>query len=393
MNFELQIKNFNSDYKKIKHEIKVGIKKNKLVFGSGGSANVIVLNDDFVLKIIPKFINNNLKKQKNNDELEAEHYRIFTEQFILKNITPHFVGLFKKYTLEDVKFIFPNKCLSLDEKIKLPFDKKDEGVDRLCDLKTCYYRQTLEKKASILVLENCPTSIGEQIATILKTKDFNLLIHNLVQIMRRVIFQVIFSLSVVTDKYPYFIHNDFFLRNILAVDENSYDPGDYVQYNYKSKSYYIPANGIYIKINDFGYSLNVVKQESSLVSEISQNPFTAFELKNNKRDIYSFLYDLYDGNGLGANSIKMLINIHVKNKDKRKKILGHVKKEIGKYLDYKTIDKYNKYNKNVIDWTWSIGESKILMNTVKKPNEYFKTNSFDTYTKLPDNGRVVKIFN
>jgi len=33
------------------------------------------------------------------------------------------------------------------------------------------------------------------------------------------------------------------------------------------------------------------------------------------------------------------------------------------------------------------------MNSVKKPNEYFKNDSFDNYNKLPNNGRVVKIYN
>ena len=38
-----------------------------------------------------------------------------------------------------------------------------------------------------------------------------------------------------------------------------------------------------------------------------------------------------------------------------------VRKEIGNYFDYKTIDKLDK---NTLDWTWNIGESKILMNSV-----------------------------
>ncbi len=393
MNFDDQLKKFNDDYKKIKHKIKVGIKKNMLVFGSGGSSNLIILNDDYVLKIIPKFINKNLKRQKNNDELEADYYRTFTNEFVLKNKSPHFVGLFKKYTLEDIKFIFPNKCLSLDEKIKLPIEKRDFAVDTLCDLKKCYFRQTLEKKASILVLENCPTSIDEQIGNVLKSKDKTNVPHNFIQIIRRVIFQIIFTLSIIQESYPDFIHNDLFLRNILAIYDNSYDPDDYVQYNFKGSSYYLPANGIYVKINDFGYSLNIGNKVSSLVDEINDTPWTAFELKNNKRDVYSFLYDLYDGFGLGSKSIVKLLDLHVRNKDNRKKLLGLAKKEIGKFLDYKTIDNLNKKNKNIIDWTWNIGESKILMNTIKKPNEYFKSDSFDSYKNLPNNGRVVRIFN
>lgn len=385
MNFNIQ--KFRDKYIKIKHDIKVGIKKNKLTSGSGKSNNLIILNDDYVLKIIPKFIDKNLKKQRNNDELEAEYYKTFTDNIILKNKSPHIVGIYKKYTLEDIKFIFPTKCISLDEKIKLPFEKRDYNNERLCDLKNCYYRSIIEKKTSVLVLENCPTTIGEQIINILKSKDN--IQSNLVQIIRRVIFQTIFTLTIIQESYPDFIHNDLFLRNILAVNEFSFDPDDYVQYNYKNKSYYLPANGIYIKINDFGYSLNIANN-SSLEDEINNDIKPNFELKNSKRDIYTFLRDLYDGPGRGSKSIISLLDLHVKNKIKRKNLLKLVRKEIGNYFDYKTIDKLDK---NTLDWTWNIGESKILMNSVKKPNEYFKNDSFDNYNKLPNNGRVVKIYN
>ena len=393
MNFDNQYKKFNDIYKKIKHDIKVGIKKNMLVFGSGGSSNLIILNDDYVLKIIPKFINKNLKIQKNNDELEAEYYKTFTNDFILKNKSPHIVGIFKKYTLEDIKFIFPNRCISLDEKIKIPYEKIDYVVDKLCDLKKCYYRHILERKTSILVLENCPTSISEQIANILKSKDKINLVRKFIQIIRRVIFQIIFTLSIIQESYPDFIHNDLFLRNVLAANDILYDSTDYVQYNFKGTSYYLPANGIYVKINDFGYSLNIGNKISTLTEDINNNTLNEFELKNNKRDIYSFLYDLYNGPGFGAYSIIKLLELHVRNKDKRKKLLSLARKEIGKFLDYKIIDKLKKKNNNTLDWIWSIGESKILMNTIKKPNEYFKTDSFDSYKILPNNGRVIKIYN
>lgn len=387
MNFNIQ--KFKDKYVKIKHDIKVGIKKNKLTMGSGGSNNLIILNDDYVLKIIPKIIDKNLKKQRNNDELEAEYYKTFTDNIILKNKSPHIVGIYKKYTLQDIKFIFPTKCISLDEKINLPSKKRDYSVERLCDLKKCYYRSIIEKKTSILVLENCPTTIGEQIVNILKSKDKANLYKNLIKTIRRVIFQTIFTLTIIQESYPDFIHNNLFLRNILAVNEISYDQDDYVQYNYKNKNYYLPANGIYVKINDFRYSLNIAKN-STLVDEINNNINPYFELKNPKRDIYTFLRDLYDGPGHGSKSIISLLDLHVKNKMKRKKLLKLVRKEIGNYFDYKTIDKLDK---NTLDWTWNIGESKILMNSVKKPNEYFKNDSFDNYNKLPNNGRVVKIYN
>ena len=65
--------------------------------GSGGSDNLIVLDDDVAIKIIPKKIDHLLIKQKNNDWMEAEFYKKFTEEFIKTNKTPHIVGLYKRY--------------------------------------------------------------------------------------------------------------------------------------------------------------------------------------------------------------------------------------------------------------------------------------------------------
>jgi len=50
-------------------------------------------------------------------------------------------------------------------------------------------------------------------------------------------------------------------------------------------------------------------------------------------------------------------------------------------------------NTGVLDWQWSISESKLLMNTVNKLSEYFKANLFEHFTRLPGYGRVVQIFN
>jgi hypothetical protein len=89
--------------------------------GSGGSDNLIILDDkDIAIKIIPKKINPLLIKQLNNDYMEAEFYKKFTEEFIKPNKTPHIVGLYKRYILEDLKFIFPPKCPSFDDVLLNP---------------------------------------------------------------------------------------------------------------------------------------------------------------------------------------------------------------------------------------------------------------------------------
>ncbi len=394
MDFIDKLDNFNDNYVQIKHIIKKSIGKKLIKTGSGGSSNIIVIHDNFVIKIIPNLINPLLKKQKNNDYLEAEFYKKFTNEFIKLNKTPHIVGIYKRYLIEDIKFIFPTKCLTLDEKILLPWDKQDPIVDQLCYLKKSYNKKLVGKKASVLVLENCPTNISNQAEKILgssKKVPEKLILFK--QFINRVIFQFMFTLSLIQITYPNFIHNDMFLRNILAVDEYMYEPNDYVQYNFNSKSYYLPANGIYIKLNDFGFSVNLLEKNSTIVDEIKSTTNNLFEINNPVRDIYTFLFDLYNGPGVGGLSLSTIIKQQITNKKAQNIFIQNLKKEIGKYFKYKLIDKIQSKNLTILDWQWDISNSKMLMGTIKKPIEYFKSKLFDSYTVLPVDARIVKIFN
>lgn len=394
MNFIEQLKTFKYNYDNIKESIKEAVKKELVKTGSGGSNNIIIINDDFVLKIIPNLKNNLLKKKPNNDYLEADIYKKLFQEFIETNKTPHIVGIFRRYILEDVKIMFPESCLTLDEKLLLPWDKKNEVIGNLCNLKNGYERNLIEKKGSIIVLENCPTTISYEAEIILNKKmNINLKVATFKKFIRRIIFQLIFTLAIIQEKYPMFIHNDLFLRNILGVNEILYENNDYVQYNFNSKKYYLPANGIYIKINDFGYSLNILDKNSTVVDEINNNLNPLMEVKNNYRDVYTFLFDLYNGPGLGSQSLIAIIFRSTKNKNIQKQLVRVLRTEIKKFINYKVIDKINELNPGMLDWTWNISKSKILTNTVKKPIEYFNQNHFQYFTKLPTNGRIVKIYN
>ena len=193
-------------------------------------------------------------------------------------------------------------------------------------------------------------------------------------------------------EYPDFVHNDLFLRNVLAVNILDYEPTDYVEYNHLGKKYYLPANGIYIKLNDFGYSLNILPSNSTLENEIKNTPNNNFEIKNPLRDVYTFLFDMYDGPGFGSQSVKTVINNQIKDNKLKSALTTNFKKQIGMFFNYKQIDKIHSLNIGILDMLWNISESKILMGTVKKPNDYFKLNLFKHYTILPDNCRVVKIY-
>lgn len=393
MNFKEKLSGFKTNYEETKRAIKKAVKDKNIKTGSGGSSNFIILGPDYVIKVIPDKKNVLLKVKPNNDYLETEIYKKLTDEYILAGKTPHIVGLYKKYILEDIKIALPHKCLTLDERIMMPAHKKDFIEDKLCDLKNQYDKYQIEKKAAIVVLENCPGTIHEQLANLLGRKiKFSEKVHNFNVFIKRVIFQIIFTLGKIQQDYPGFIHNDLFLRNILAVNVTDYEPIDYVEYSHLGKKYYLPANGIYTKINDFGYSLNILSANSTVAMEIKANPINNFEIKNQLRDVYTFLFDLYDGPGLGAQSVKTVIANMIKDTKQKNVLVANLKKQIGLFFNYKVIDKIHSLDAGSLDWIWNISDSKILMGTIKKPNEYFKTKCFDNLTVLPDGCRVVQMY-
>lgn len=58
MDFNHKLSIFNKNYAEIKNMIKKIVVKNKLkiLYGSGGSSNIIIVNDDYVVKLIPSYI-------------------------------------------------------------------------------------------------------------------------------------------------------------------------------------------------------------------------------------------------------------------------------------------------------------------------------------------------
>jgi hypothetical protein len=393
MNFNEELNNFSDNYYEIKKQIKKAIKEKNITTGSGGSSNIIILRENYVVKVIPDQKNYLLKVKPNNDYLETEIYKKLTNEYLLKNKTPHLVGLFKKYILEDIKIALPHKCLTLDERIMLPFHKREYITERLCDIKKSYEDKQFDKKATIAILENCPTTIQDQLQNLLgKKQKIDDKVHSFNKFIKRIIFQLIITLGKIHVDYPNFIHNDLFLRNILAVNINDYELTDYVEYNHLGKKYYLPANGIYIKINDFGYSLNILNKNSTLENEITQSSNNMFEIKNQLRDVYTFLFDLYDGPGLGSLSVKTLISNQIKDIKQKNLLMSNFRKQIGIFFNYKIIEKIHSLNLGSLDNIWNISDSKILMSTIKKPNDYFKSKAFESFMTLPDDYRIVKIY-
>jgi len=394
MNFINSLKKFNINYNDIKYNIIKAIKKYFIISGSGGSNNIIISEYNYIIKIIPIILNPLLKNNNNNDYLESNIYIKLTDEFIKTNITPHIVSIYKKYYIDDINIIFPDKCLTLDEKLM------KKNIYHLYDNNICYLKKLNnnnlldKKKIHILILEKCSYNINICIYNLFNSKlPIKQKLNNFKKILYRIIFQLLFTLTVIKKKYPNFIHNDLFLRNILAINYTKYNNNDYIEYNLLKKKYYLPANGIFIKLNDFGYSLNILNKNSTLEKEIIYSVNNQFELYNNYRDVYTFFFDLYDGQNIGSLSLKSLIYKYIKNKIKQKQYINVLHKTLINFFNYKIINKIKNKQKNILDDLWNISESSILMNTVKQPKEYFNNDTFKFYTIKPKYCNIIKTYN
>jgi hypothetical protein len=243
--------------------------------------------------------------------------------------------------------------------------------------------------------------------------------------INRVIFQYSFTMCAIYNILPTYIHNDMFLRNIMARVETKYTENDFVEYICKNESknskidssdnsgddssdnsgddmiFYLPANGICIKINDFGYSLALPEIGDKILHKDFLNmtkcvdEFTKFQPSmttdnSHNSDTFNFLHDLYDGANMGQDSLMTLIKNNTKIKNKVK-IIHSIKNTIKHYLDIDIIDKINNINKQKLNWIWNINTIPELEATIKHPMYYLK-NNFKMFSTKPINANIVKTY-
>lgn len=362
--------------------------KQKYIGGSGGSSNLIHIGDKFVYKIIPYFFKHKFEKiRRNNDQMEILVYDLLERDFLSKNITQHIVGYYDNYKT-NLKRIVNIRCQTEEESYSTK-TKPDNLM--LCELKDGIKRGKIKEISDVVVIEKCDWTIEKWIYNILESKSILKYIR-LKEELIRIIFQVIFTLAVIQHKFPSFVHNDLFLRNILGKvisnhnDHNDHSDDEYDEYIFGDKKFYLKTNGFCVKINDFGYALERNKF-------LSTNIFVADEFKNSmptidckKCDLFNFLHDLYDGQNLGGKSVMQII----KKKSQEKKTF--VRNIFKKFLDVKLIDKINKHgNKSALDRTWSIKNNKYLNDVVSEPKDYLLSNVFDKL-KLPKGGKIINVW-
>lgn len=374
--------NDKKDYNKKKGRITFNSDM-KFIYGNGGSQNIIHIGDKYVYKIIPfEHKRPNNVKRLNHDQQEIKFYRYLTEDFVMTGKTPHIVGYFDSYRSK-LKSLF-KKCNNIDDVIT---KKSHNYYTLLCRLSRALKKNRVKSETDVIVIEKCPESIQGNIQHILQSRKKGVNKNKLViELINRSVFQIIFTLAIIQQKYPKFVHNDFFLRNIIGTMETKYGENEYVKYNFGKKSFYLPANGFCAKINDFGYTLDGKKFMSTEAFHIDNFEGSMPTINCKKCDVFNFLRDLYWGGDLGTKSLKTIYGKDTKG-------FNIVRKVMSKYIDVKIIDKANNNAKNKVDWMWSIKHIPTLAKTVKEPADYLKNNTFNGYMKLPKKGVIVAEYN
>ena len=330
----------------------------KKIFGSGGSQTVIVITpNNKVYKYFinfsrkdedEKFIKKNLKKFRP----EIDIHKYLTENIVNKNLSPHIAKLENSLFCNSTPHFLFKKCPTY-EKFLLAKKNPKESLSRECIYLMRGHPIKIEKEFLIANIEYCPLTLKDVITGLMRKSD-----KTLENNLNRIIFQIIYTLAVVQKKYPYFVHHDLFIRNIL-VTENKAKNKEYIRYYFGKYIFDVPGNGFMCKITDFG--------ETNLNEK---NHKTSKLVKSPCEDVFNFIYDIYNGGNLGAESC---ISIARKRKNKKKEEFLH--KYFSNFINTEIIQTIEKNDKKyILNWEWKqfYDPKMIKLLKVKLPSEYLK---------------------
>ena len=360
---------YKNKYLKLKNlNQKGGTKKcsildtDKILLGDGGSTAIIIISKDkkvykvFTQYIFKKSLNikNEIKSLNKRTLNEIKIYEILTKNIINKNISKHIVKFNGYNSCNNGKELFKKCPKSYTEFLKIENKQKD----KICKK---YFKNTslkLDNKYKVVEIEYCDYSCNDFI------KDISELpIIEMERYLDIFFFQIIYTIVSIQKVFPYFTHNDLFIRNILGLREK--DNGNYYTYKFNNKKYFVPQKKFFPKINDFGLTnLN--------------NKYKNVQLyKSDCKDIYNILLDVYNGGNLGSESLTTLC------KDDQHK-LDFLKKYFSNFFNVDVIDTYIENSKENIDWDWDAILDKNFLKSIeiKKPKDLLDNYFYNIFKKI-----------
>jgi len=338
----------------------------KLLFGEGGSSSIIVITKDkraykiftlysFTPDIeLEKQIKDNNKKVNN----EIKIYELLTKKIINKNISNHIVKYINLNKCNNAKLLFEKCPKSYIEFMKLAEKQKTKMCSQLF---TDHPHKKLHDKYNVIEIEYCDYSCAEFIKDVSKLPEIDM--DKYLDIF---FFQIIYTILSIQKIFPYFTHNDLFMRNILGKKEK--DNGNYYTYEFNHKTYYVPQKRFYPKINDFG------------LTNLNDDYKSIKLYKSEYKDIYNILFDVYSGGNLGSTSLSELCK---DNPDK----LKFLKTYFSNYFNVDVIDEYKFKSKQEMNWNWSnvLDDEFLKSIEMKNPSELLDGYFYNIFGKINEN--------
>ena len=182
-----------------------------------------------VAKIMPietMYLTGNSRYHPANVEMSL--MKLFTENIIKKNISPHITAYYGGYKCSDATPMF--------------FDNKV--------IRKAYENKEILSEVNVMITEYIS---GGTLAEFIERMNPSL------ELMKAIMFQIFYTLAVLQKKYK-FMHNDFHLRNIL-METNLPSGGNYA-YSFNNKKYYVPNYGSIPKLWDFDFAAIYKKPKS-----------------------------------------------------------------------------------------------------------------------------------
>ncbi|AGC02064.1 putative divergent protein kinase [Acanthamoeba polyphaga moumouvirus] len=402
--------NFKNLYDKF-HNFNIGcdiiksVKIKNILYGSGGSNNIILSvedkkKDNLIVKIIPEVIYSNVKIEPDKDQLEIKFYQFLTRKYVLTDRTPHIVGIFKHKKCENITKLLKNiklgeKCPTYEETLTGKYIVPESDYN-ICQLLLMHEMKLLNSSFDMILLEYCAYDFSYFIRNSVldinnsNNDNYSETISIFSYEIQRILFQLIFTLAIIKDDYPGFYHGDFFVRNILLSYTKEYEQNDYIAYHYLDKIFYLPANGFYSKINDFGTTV-IIGELTPNTYDLEEKYRKMFRINpyNKKNDIFNLLHDIYYGGNLGTISI---VDMCLDLKMNFTKIFD-IRNILSKFINVDILDDINSHNRIMLDRTWNIDTIKILEDSVLSPQEYLLENTFELFETLPQDAEIIKHYN
>lgn len=338
----------------------------KLLFGNGGSTAIIVITKEKkVYKIFTTYnyiLDIELHKQIKNNNIrvnnEIKIYQSLTKNIIDKNISNHIVKYVNSNNCNNAKSLFTKCPKSYVEFLKLAEEQKTKMCNQLF---RNYPGKKLNNKYKVVEIEHCDYSCADFIRDVSKLSEIEM--EKYLDIF---FFQIIHTIMSIQKVYPYFTHNDLFMRNILGLREK--DNQNYYTYEFNNKKYYVPQKKFFPKINDFG------------LTNLNDN-FKDIKLyKSEYKDVYNILFDVYNGGNLGSISLSELCK---ENPDKSK----FLKLYFSNYFNVNVIDEYKIKSKQQMNWDWSniLDDEFLISIQMKNPLDLLNGYFYNIFSKIYEN--------